>query len=209
MKTLQNYNVIIYPTYRYVTIDCDVVYFNDNFDTILKIIGNHYWDEYNIGTDKICALIKDKINHDWKLNGFKRSVQRKRVSTNQIKAIRRSFQRINNHNRKFIRIPFHSVPIIFYILNMLHIIPIGELSADEKSYVNTLADSLQTLGELIFPFHTALFDKNYNNFLFHIEDLELIALYGKLYANLHDPSSVMRCRYDLVDWNMLNQYIIK
>lgn len=41
MKMLQKYNIIVYPTNRYVTLDCDDVYFNDNFDIMLKIISNH------------------------------------------------------------------------------------------------------------------------------------------------------------------------
>lgn len=209
MNFLQNYSMVIYPAYSYVTIDCNVEYFNDNFDKMLKVIGKHYWADDSIGTDKICSLIKDKINHDWKLNGFKKSVQKKRVSTNQVKAIRRSFQRICNHKKKIIRIPFHSVSIIFFILDMLHRIPIGELSADERRYVDALANSFQTVGETFFQFHTALFNNDYKNFLFHIDDLELIDLYNTLYANLNDRSSVMRCRYDLIAWNRLNQYIIK
>lgn len=60
MNFLQNYSMVIYPAYSYVTIDCNVEYFNDNFDKMLKVIGKHYWDDDSIGTDKICSLIKDK-----------------------------------------------------------------------------------------------------------------------------------------------------
>lgn len=207
MKMLQKYNVIVYPANRYVTLDCDDVYFNDNFDMMLKIISNHYWDEEYIGTDKICSLIKDKINHEWHLNGFKKSVQKKRISTNQIKAIRRSFQRVCNR-RHFIRIPFHSVPIIFFILNMLNNIPVDELSVDERKFLNDMDNETTTVGDFLFEFHTALFDQNYRSIVYHLNDFELIDLYNTLNANLHHPTSVMNCSYSQVDWEKLDQYVI-
>lgn len=208
MKMLQKYNVIVYPAYRYVTLDCDGVYFNDNFDIMLKIIGNHYWDEDGIGTDKICSLIKDEINKEWHLNGFKKSVQKKRISTNQIKAIRRSFKRVCNRNRHFIRIPFHSVPIIFFILNMLNKIPVEELSVDEEKYLLAMVNKSTTVGNFLFKFHITLFDENYRNLLYHISDSELLSLYDTLNANLHDSKSVMNCSYSQVNWDQLDQYVI-
>lgn len=207
MRMLHNYNVIVYPANRYVTLGCDDVYFNANFDIMLKIISNHYWDEENIGTDKICSLIRDKINREWHLNGFKKSVQKKRISTNQIKAIRRSFQRVCNRTH-FIRIPFHSVPIIFFILNMLNNIPVDELSMEEREFLNAMNNDTSTVGVFLFEFHTALFDKNYRNIVYNLHDFELIDLYNTLHANLHNPTSVMNCSYSQVNWEELEQYVI-
>lgn len=152
-------------------------------------------------------MIRNKINREWHLNGFKKSVQKKRISTNQIKAIRRSFQRVCNRTH-FIRIPFHSVPIIFFILNMLNNIPVGELSADEKKYLNAMVNESTTVGNFLFKFHTTLFYRNYRNIVYHISDFELLSLYDTLYANLHDSKSVMNCSYSQVNWNELDQYII-
>lgn len=91
---------------------------------------------------------------------------------------------------------------------MLNNIPVGELSADEKKYLNAMVNESTTVGNFLFKFHTTLFYRNYRNIVYHISDFELLSLYDTLYANLHDSKSVMNCSYSQVNWNELDQYII-
>ena len=204
---MEKYNLVIYPTYRYVTLNCNQDYFNSEFDKILRILGKYYFNKPSLGTDGICSLIKDKINQEWHLNSLKKSIQQKRVSTNQVKTIRRAFRRINDENQHFIRIPFSVVPIMFFTLNLLHSIPISELNNSEKQFMNILING-NDIKKCLYDFHTSIFLKKYSIIMSSITDDELKDKYQRLYANLTDKSSVINNRYSEIKWSELTQYII-
>ena len=119
-RKLENYNAVIFPHYRYATFNCNDLYINKNFDDILRIIGKYHFNVTEIGLNAICSKIRDEINKEWKLNSFKKRIRLKKVSTNQIKSIRREFNKIRNKNEKFIRIPFDVVSILFYIMQLFN-----------------------------------------------------------------------------------------
>lgn len=208
MSRAEKYNFVIFPIYRYATIYCDQSYFNDNFEEILKILGKHYFNEPSLGTDGICSRIKDKINREWHLNGLKKSTHQKRVSTNQIKTIRRTFQKLRDKEQNYIRLPFSVVPILFFILNLLNSIPVAELDNSEKKFINTFANSGKTIKEMLYDFHANIFTKEYNIFYSNLSDEKLKNKFQKLYANLTNRLSIMNCTYRNVNWNDLSQYII-
>lgn len=207
MGKMEEYNLVIYPTYRYVTLNCNQDYLNTEFDKILKILGKYYFNKPALGTDGICSLIKDKINQEWHLNSLKKSIQQKRVSSNQVKTIRRAFRRIKDKNQHFIRIPFSVVPILFFILNLLHSIPISELNDDEKQFMDSLTNGNE-IRKCLYNYHTSVFFKKYSIIMSNITDEELKDKYQRLYANLTDKSSVINNTYSEIKWIELTQYII-
>lgn len=208
MARKEEYNFVIYPTYRYVTLNCNQVYFNTDFEKILKILGKYYFNEPSLGTDGICSRIKDRINCEWHLNGFKMSIQQKRVSTNQIKTIRRSFRKLRDIGQNYIRIPFSVVPILFFILNLLHCIPVTDLDHEEKQFMNSLIKGGKTISEQLYDYYVSTFLKEYDIICSKLTDEELINKYKKLYANLTNRLSIMNCTYCDIDWDELPKYII-
>lgn len=208
MGMIEEYNLVIYPSYRYVTLNCEQNYFNMEFDKILSIIGRHYFNKPSLGADGICSLIKDKINQEWHLNSLKKSIQQKRVSSNQVKTIRRAFRRIKDRNQYFIRIPFSVVPILFFILNLLHSIPVSELNDDEKKFINFLSNGNE-IRKCLYDYHTGIFLNKYSTIMLSIADEELRDKYQRLYANLTYTSSVVNKTFGEINWAELAQYIIR
>ena len=202
MKYLDNYCPVILPTYRYVTISCKESVKNNNFDSVLKEIGTHYFHDAEAGVNGICSLIRDEINREWRLNGSKKHQSLKRVTTTQIKTIRRSFSRINSTNeQQFIRIPFDIVPILFFILTLLNGIGSGSPSVNQLF----VAMNKVKIGEYLYAEHTKLFEDNYPQRMNQITDPTLQAKYAVLKANLQSPTSIMQQRYSEVNWNNIRR----
>lgn len=205
MNRFENYNPIVLPSYRYATFPCKQIFNNENFDNVLKAIGNFYFHKPEAGLNAICTLIRDEINKEWRLNSLKKRVRLKRVSTTQIKTIRRAFIKISNDEEKYVRIPFDVVSIIFFIISLLN-----RIENQEDSIQNIFAEMDKTcISDYLYKEHTLLFQKNYMKRRNQITDIELQKKYDLLNANLLGRYSIMRCKYFEVDWDNNSLYIIK
>ncbi len=205
MRNFQKINVVVFHTYRYATFNCENIYFNTNFDAILKELGKFYFKRPDLGVNGVCSLIKDEINKEWHLNGLKKKVQLKRVSTNQIKTIRRSFHKLRDKDENFIRIPFNVVPIFFFILSLLKQID------NENSNVNKLIQSMNfnTIGEYIYDYHMQIFKTNYKKRVALLTDPALKNKYLTLEANLIGFHTIMNKYFRDIEWDKKESYIIK
>lgn len=205
MNGIEEYSFVMLPIYRYVTIPCDEKYQNKNFDELLLLIGRYYFKNPSLGINRVCALIKDEINAEWHLNRLRKSIQRKKITTMQVKSVRRSFSRIHDAGQQFIRIPFNIVPIFFYILSLLSQISEENLAAYEfASRMNTCI-----IGDYLYNYHTKEFVKKYPIYSKRISDKSLVGKYLKLNSNLTGPQSFMQHYFKDIQWNKLDSYIIK
>ena len=205
MKLIKEYNPVILPTYRYATFPCDEIFENINFDNILKEIGKHYFHNSEAGLNTICSLIRDEINIKWRLNGFKTRARLKRVSTNQIKTIRRSFLKATNNEEKIIRIPFDAVSILFFIIKMLNSIEKNNSSVE----AHIIAMDNETIGDYLYSEHIEIFNDNIDRRLNQLTDAELIDKYKSLRANLTGQYSIMLKNHSEVNWENDDEYRIK
>ena len=211
MNRFENYNPIILPTYRYATIPCDTMFINENFDNVLKAIGKFYFHKPEAGLNSICTMIRDEINKEWNLNGFKRRVRLKRVSTTQIKTIRRAFIRISNNNTKFVRIPFDVVSILFFIITLLNKIAKLDKTGEGKACAQAFFKEMnrERISVFLYREHMELFEANYVRRRNQLTDDVLIEKYELLYANLLGQYSIMQQMYSQINWNNDTPYIIK
>lgn len=205
VKYLERYNPVVLPTYRYATLPCDKIFQNISFDDILREIGKFYFHQPEAGLNAVCALIRDEINREWRLNGFKKRVRLKRVSTTQIKTIRRAFFKITNGNEKYIRIPFNVVSIIYFIINLLNRIE------DENSSIGKHFTAMDKtcISDYLYAKHIEIFKENFDKRKHQLTDVDLIEKYDLLHANLVGQYSIMQKKYSDVDWDNNDEYIIK
>ncbi len=202
------YNVVAFPVYRYATFTCNDRYQNINFDEILQQLGKFYFKQPELGLNAVCSLIRDEINKEWHLNSFKRKIRMKRVSTNQIKTIRRSFLKIHNHNENFIRIPFDVVSILFFIIQLVNRID------DENASIEQIKRELNdvNIGSYLYRYHAQVFEDQYDNVRrdkVRQESRVLFEKYERLQARLTSNQSIMKKKYKEVDWNNASDYVIK
>lgn len=205
MKFLEKYNPVILPTYRYATLPCSEMFQNINFDEILKEIGKFYFHQPEAGLNAVCTLIRDEINREWKLNGYKKRARMKRVSTTQIKTIRRAFFKITSGEEKYIRIPFNVVSILYFIINLLNRIE------DENSSIHKYFTLMNKtcISDYLYSKHTKIFRENLVKRKNQLTDEELKCKYDKLNANLTGQYSIMQKKHSDVDWDNGEEYIIK
>ncbi len=205
MRKIDSYCFVINPTIRYATFACDEIFLNLNFDDLLRDIGKYYFKKPNVGLNGICSLIKDEINREWHLNKLRKSIRRKKVSTTQIKTIRRSFVKINNSNEKYIRIPFDVVSILFFILTILK--RIDDNNFNKEKYVRIMNE--KTIGTYLYERHTDIFSREYDNRIMHLSDPLLIEKYKTLSSLLTGYNTFMNHYFDDIDWNNSSEYKIK
>ena len=205
MKFSEKHNPVILPTYRYATLPCSEIFENLNFDDVLRELGKFYFHQPEAGLNTICTLIRDEINCEWRLNGLKNRFKMKRVSTTQIKTIRRAFFKITNGDEKYIRIPFNVVSIIYFIINLLNRIE-DENSSIRKHFI---AMNKTCISDYLYPDHTKIFKDNFDKRKNQLTDEELKWKYDLLKANLTGQYSIMQKKYSDVDWNNNSEYIIK
>lgn len=202
MRALDSYSLILFPVYKYATIPCNGEYYNDFFDDLLKEIGKHCFGRPNASVNEICRLIRDRINCEWHLNRIRKRTKGKSVSATQIKTIRRSFKKISNHEKYIIRIPFDVVSILVYILSLAKSID------TENSIIYTYIRKMNedTIGNVIYAYHTLAFREEYNNRITHLTDTGLKDKYKKLKANLSGYDTIMNREFDSINWNNIDQY---
>lgn len=205
MKYLEKYNPVILSTYRYATMPCGEMFQNVNFDDILREIGKFYFHQPEAGLNAVCTLIRDEINREWKLNGFKKRARMKRVSTTQIKTIRRAFFKITRSDEKYIRIPFNVVSILYFIINLLNRIENGNSSVHR--YFTSMDKTC--ISDYLYSKHTKIFKDNFDKRKNQLTDEELKWKYDILNANLTGQYSIMQKKYSAVDWDNIEEYIIK
>ena len=129
----------------------------------------------------------------------------KRISTNQIKTIRRSFLKVRNR-QNFIRIPFEVVSILFFILQLLNRI---ENENDVLKHIKNELNNM-SIGDYLYQHHTYVFSQEYKVKMNALRDEPfMLAKYQHLEANLIGGYSIMAKRYDEIDWDNANDYIIK
>ncbi len=205
MIQMQNYNPIFLPTYRYATFPCDKIITNFNFDDVLREIGKFYFHRPDAGLNAICSLIRDEINREWRLNGLKKKIRLKRVSTTQIKTIRRSFLKIRNNDEKYVRIPFNVVSIFFFIISLLNRIDNENSSANK--YINAMNKTC--ISDYLYFEHVQIFKKHFDKRKNQLTDKDLIEKYDLLNANLTGQYSLMKLKHEEVDWDNNKEYIIQ
>ena len=199
METTNAYSIIPFSLYKYATIPCSKAFVNVNFDNILLTLGKYCFNEPNATLDRVCALIRDRINSEWHLNRKRKS--KKKVSATQIKSIRRSFNRLISKDY-FVRIPFDVVPILFFILSLLK--SIDNENADIQKHINNM-NQLE-VGQYLYKEHTEIYNRERLNRIAHITDPSLLQKYERLDANLNEYLSIMRKHYNEINWYNLDQY---
>lgn len=205
MKYLDKYNPVILSTYRYATLPCNQIFRNINFDDVLREIGKFYFHQPQAGLNAVCTLIRDEINREWRLNGFKKRARMKRVSTTQIKTIRRAFFSITRGNKSYIRIPFNVVSILFFIINLLN--KIEDENASVHKYFVVMDQTC--ISDYLYSTHTKIFKDNFEKRKNQLTDSDLIEKYNLLNANLTGQYSFMQKKYSDVNWDNNSEYIIK
>lgn len=205
MPEFGEYNLAVYSIYKYVKLTCKDRYFNENFDKLLLIIGKCYFNKPDKGVNGVCSLIRDEINKEWHLNGLRKSKQLKKVTTKQIKTIRRSFRAIGNKNENYICVPFNVISIFFFILHLFKLI--DDEILEKKEYMRSMKDD--TIKEFLYKYHSKIFKKEYDNIIFHLTEEKLIKNYNELYANLEEYESFFNDTYSNIDWNKLSKYAIR
>lgn len=205
MKKQHEYNVVVFPHYRYATLDCSEQYTNVHFDECLALIAKYYFKDMSAGPNHTCTLIRDEINSEWHLNGFRASIRRKRVSTNQIKTIRRSFNKLKNKEENFVRLPFDVVPIFFFIMSLLA--QISEESGVAKEFISRM--NVDNVRNYIYPYQSEVFRQQYETYMNNLTDPVLRAKFMQLHANLFGPDTFMIHRFSEIVWNDIEQYRIR
>lgn len=204
MEMFQEYHLDVFHRNRYATFPCDNIkpYINENFDDLLLLLGKYYFERPDLGVNGVCSLIKDEINKEWNLNGLRKKYQLIRVTTSQVKSIRRSFSKINDRSQKFVRIPFNVTSIFFFILMLLARI--------DKHYSTTFIDILnrETLGDYLYKYHIDVFEDMYLPRVNALTDEELRQKYRTLYADLSAYNAFMRKHFSDLRW-VDTTYIIK
>lgn len=203
MKVFEKYNVVLMPEIRYVTLPCDKLIQNINFDNILKEIGRYYFKKPEASMNRICAMIRDSLNAEWHLN--RRRKRKKRVSATQIKTIRRSFKKITKDGDFFLRIPFDVVPILFYILNLARSID------NENSSIHSIFKEMEKMpiADYLYSYHRDVFSKEFNTRINNITDEVLICRYNKLNGYLTGHLSFMTSNYSDFSSHKLKDYKIQ
>lgn len=200
-----NYNIVLFPRYLYANCPCSDQYNNTNFDAILREIGYHYFHRPDLGVNGVCSLIKDEINNEWHLNGLKKSIRLKRVTTNQVKSIRRSFNSVKDKNLLYVRLPFNIVSIIYFIMSL-----VSQIQDDSSIARHCIQEMNRTnIGEYLYAYHISAFEEKYVKINGHLSDQELCAKYDELHARLTGFNTIMTNTFKDIPWNSLNAYIIK
>lgn len=199
MEITNAYSVVPFSLYKYATIPCSEAFINVNFDNILLTLGKYCFNEPNATPNRVCALLRDRINSEWHLNRKRKS--KKKISATQIKSVRRSFNRLISHDT-FVRIPFDVVPIFFFILSLLK--SIDNENADIQKYINDM-NKLE-IGQYLYKNHTEIFNNEMDNRVAHITDRDLINKYNRLNANLNEYHSIMKKHYNEIEWHNIHQY---
>ena len=199
MSNTREYNFVLSPLRKYATFPCNEAFVNKNFDGILLDLGKYYFHRPDAKENQICSLIKDELNKEWHLNRIRN--YKKRVSTSQIKSIRRSFNRLVS-NTTHVRIPFDVVPILFYILSLYKSID------SENATIQTKKNAMNNIkiGDYLYKEHTKIFNDQYNSRMQQITEPELIQKYIRLEANLNYCDSIMKTTYGSIQWNNINTY---
>ncbi len=191
--------------YKYLYIYCDNCFTNSEFARVLKLIGAYGLEERfevsdNASFNQICSALSKQINHDLRLNGFRKRIKQSRVSKNQIKAILCSF--INPTNGKsFVKIPFNVVPIFFYIICLLRTIV-------DAHHLNDYRDEfkLKTINEFFYTAHYKLFVKKMGEFA-NVTDPVYQERLDRLNQNLTGEHTFMNCKYKAIEWHHNHHYI--
>lgn len=63
-----------------------------------------------------------------------------------------------------------------------------------------------TIGNVIYAYHTLAFREEYNNRITHLTDTGLKDKYKKLKANLSGYDTIMNREFDSINWNNIDQY---
>lgn len=186
MSYFESYNLVLFSQNRYVKLPCKKPFTNDNFDVILQEIGKLHYKNPDASVNRVCALLRDEINNAWHLNRLRNS--KKKVSSNQIKSIRRSFNCLGNSAENFIRIPFDVASIIFFILNIVK--SIDTPASIIHQYIEAMNQS--SISDVLYYNHTKIFYSEYNTRIAHIsDDAMLTQKYQRLHANLDGPYTFM------------------
>ena len=199
MSNTREYNFVLSPLRKYATFPCNEAFVNKNFDGILLDLGKYYFHRPDAKENQICSLIKDELNKEWHLNRIRN--YKKRVSTAQIKSIRRSFNRLVS-NTTHVRIPFDVVPILFYILSLYK--SIDSDNATIQTRINAM--NVVKIGDYLYSDHTIIFNSVYPTRKPQITETELIEKYKRLDANLNHDDSIMRITYNDIKWNSIDTY---
>ena len=193
------YNIVPVSINKYATLPCQEAFQNTNFDDILVVLGENYYGMPNASINQICALIKDQINQEWHLN--RKRNHDKKISTKQIKSIRRSFNRIVSNNN-YVRIPFDVVSIFFFILSLLK--SIETPSDDVKKYINNL--NRIEVGEYLYKEHRQSFKNEYEHRIRHLRDNSLREKYETLHSMLVSTYTIMTKKFNEIEWHKIDEY---
>lgn len=198
MEILQEYHVDALHRNRYATFLCDdrEIYINQNFDTLLLLLGKYYFHRPDLGINGVCSLIKDEINKEWNLNGLRKKFQLKRVTTNQIKSIRRSFRKVGNSAQKFVRIPFNVASIFFFILML-----VARIENDTSECVSLIRmlDN-QTIGNCLYNYYITIFEEKSLARINALTNENLKQKYRTLEAHLCGYNAFMKKKYSDLRW---------
>lgn len=198
MEILHEYHVDAFHRNRYATFPCEYseLFINDNFDKLLRLLGRAYFNRPDLGVNGVCSLVKDEINKEWHLNGMRKKFQLKRVTTNQIKSIRRTFRKINDASSYFIRIPFNVASILFFILMMLARI------SNEYNECAALKRTLdcETIGAYLYRNHIEIFEKKSLARINALTNEELKQKYRTLDAHLCGYNAITKKHFSDLKW---------
>lgn len=196
-KIKKNTNFVFFPIQRYATINCEEKIININFDEVLREIGKFYFKlPDDVGLNRICSMIKDKINKTWHLNRLRKRAKFKNVTTNQIKSIRHSFNKLRN-NADYIRIPFNVVSILFFIICMY----VSQTENPNFEQTNKKVEE-ENIGDYFYKEHLETARNNLLPKAAIISDPSLAGKYTTLYNDLTNIGSLMEKHFSDIDWNV-------
>lgn len=96
----------------HIPIQDNFAFRNENYINLLRFIGKHCFKTEDIRS--VCRCIKEEYNRTYHFNRMRNF--RKRMSINQIEALAYSFDSLFVKGDVVVRIPFATVPILFFIL---------------------------------------------------------------------------------------------
>jgi len=129
------YRPLVFPPKKYANFhlsrELNVSFSNVNYQELLMFIGKHRYHTEVLRT--ICRKIKEEYNKEYSFNR-KRHIK-KRMSANQIESLAYSFDNFFVKEDVIIRIPFATVPILFFILTIYK--DIEDRNEDIRNKINS------------------------------------------------------------------------
>lgn len=184
-KFNQRYLIVLGPKRAYATFtfteDEHKTFYNDHFELLLKTLGKHLYSTENIY--EIARRIKEDYNKQYHFGRMRNA--KKRISVSQIKALLKSYNRMSKTNRStIVRIPFSTMPIVFYLLSKYL-----EIMGNNPSIANSLEK--ETIGKYLCSFQIDIIRLRIQMLLDATTDEDYQRKCSILYSELAYPSTLL------------------